>query len=486
MSLASGRIADRNQVGYATTFALMTKIPKDSGMNIRLAIATLAAALIGLQTANATEVHEYQLDNGMKIFVKEDHRAPVVASMVWYKVGSSYEYSGITGVSHVLEHMMFKGTEKYGIGEFSRIIAENGGKQNAFTSRDYTAYFQRLHKDRLEISLEMEADRMRGMKVVDEEFAKEIDVVIEERRMRIEDDPESMTYELFNATAFVSSPYNWSVIGWMNDLKNMTAQDIRDWYQIWYAPNNASLIVAGDVDPELVYQLAKKHFGNFKSGAITPPKPRLEVAQKGERRIIVKEPAELPYLLMGYKAPRITGNKEEWEPYALAVLAAILDGGNSARFAKNLIRGQEIAASAGAGYSPFARMDTLFLFDGNPTKEHSINDLEKAIRKEIDKLKNELASDDELARIKAKVIASEVYQLDSVFYQAMKIGRLETVGLSHTLSDQYAERIQQISAEQVREVARKYLVDDHLTVAILEPQPMDKKQPVRPSTGMRH
>ena len=215
-------------------------------MKIRVTILALFSGLFLLQSVNASEVHEYQLDNGMKIFVKEDHRAPVVASMVWYKVGSSYERNGTTGISHVLEHMMFKGTENFGPGEFSRIIAENGGKENAFTSRDYTAYFQRLHKDRLEISIKMEADRMRGMKVADEEFTKEIQVVMEERRMRTEDKPESLTYEQFNAAAFLSSPYRQPVIGWMSDLDSMTANDARDWYKIWYAPNNATLAVAGN------------------------------------------------------------------------------------------------------------------------------------------------------------------------------------------------------------------------------------------------
>lgn len=457
-------------------------------MKIKVTCLALLCAVFAVPAGAAAEVHEYSLDNGMKVFVKEDHRAPVVASMVWYRVGSSYEYNGITGVSHVLEHMMFKGTEKYGPGEFSRIIAENGGKENAFTSRDYTAYFQRLHKDRLEISMKLEADRMRNMKVLDEEFAKEIQVVMEERRMRTEDNPEALTYEAFNASAFLTSPYRWPVIGWMNDLEHMTADDIRAWYQVWYAPNNAALVVAGDVDPDQVFALAQKHFGPLQPMSnLTPPKPREEVPQRGERRISVKVPAELPYLIMGYKAPVVEpGDDDDYEPYALDVLASILDGGNSARFAKNLVRGQQVAANAGAGYSAFSRLETLFLFDGNPAQGHTIPELETAIRKEIDKVKNELVSTDELARIKAQVIAGEVYQLDSVFYQAMQIGRLESVGLDWRLADEYAERIQQVTAEQVRAVARKYLVDEHLTVAVLKPQPLDGKQAPRPAPGLRH
>ena len=456
-------------------------------MRIRATFLALFCAVLFVSTASAGEVHEYRLHNGMKVFVKEDHRAPVVASMVWYRVGSSYEHSGITGISHMLEHMMFKGTDKYGPGEFSRIIAENGGKENAFTSRDYTAYFQRLQKDRLEISMKMEADRMRHLKVLDKEFAKENQVVMEERRMRTEDNPEAVTYENFNAIAQLTSPYHWPVIGWMNDIKHLTAQDIRDWYRIWYAPNNASLVVAGDVDPDAVFAMAKKYFGPLKPMAdLTPPKPAAEIKQLGERRLTVKVPAELPYLIMGYKAPVVkAGDTKDWEPYALDVLANVLDGGNSARFAKDLIRGQQVAANAGAGYSAFARLNGLFTFDGNPAQGHTIDELEKAIRGEIDKVKTDLVSEDELARIKAQVIAGDVYQQDSVFYQAMKIGQLVTMGLDWRLADEYADRIQQVTPEQVRDVARKYLIDDHLTVAVLDPLPLDGKRPQRPpSPGM--
>ncbi len=455
-------------------------------MKQRNTLVALFSALLIVQPVVASEVQEYTLDNGMKVFVKEDHRAPVVVSMVWYKVGSSYEQNGTTGIAHVLEHMMFKGTDAHAPGEFSRIIAANGGQDNAFTSRDYTAYFQRLHKDRLPISMELESDRMRNMKVLDEEFAKEVRVVMEERRMRTDDDPEALTSEAFSAAAHVNSPYHWPVIGWMSDLENMTAADIRAWYKTWYAPNNASLVVVGDVKSEEVFALAKKYFGPLQPDTITPLKPVKEAEQRGERRIIVKAPAELPYLLMGYKTPVVKGATDEWEPYALAVLSSILDDGNSARFAKRLIRDQQIATSAGAGYSPFARLDGLFMLDGQPAKGHTIAELEKAIRAEIKLVKDELVNNDELARIKAQVIAAEVYEKDSVFYQAMQIGSLETIGLNWRIGEQYADNIKQVTAEQIREVARKYLIDDHLTVAVLEPLPLDQKQARRASPGMKH
>lgn len=328
---------------------------------------------------------------------------------------------------------------------------------------------------------------MRNMKVIDDEFAKEIQVVMEERRMRTDDKPTSLTYEQFSAAAFTTSPYRSPVIGWMHDLQNMTADDIRDWYKIWYAPNNATLVVVGDVEPDNIFKLAEKHFGPLQPSDIKPIKPTPDIEQKGERRIVVKAPAELPYLIMGYKAPRIEPDDASWEPYALSVLAAILDGDNSSRFAKHLVREQQIATSAGAGYDAHTLHPGLFLFDGQPAQGRTIEELEKAIRAEIDKLKTELASDDELARVKAQVVAGKVYEKDSVFYQAMQIGALETIGLGWEIGEVYVDKIQQVTAEQVRDVAKKYLIDDTLTVAVLEPQKIDRdQQPLRPISGMRH
>jgi len=452
-----------------------------------IAAALAASALCFSSAQAASPVHEFTLDNGMKILIKEDHRAPVATTMVWYKVGSSYEHEGITGLSHVFEHMMFKGTEKYAPGEFSRIIAANGGSQNAFTSRDYTAYYQSMEASRIELSIEMEADRMRNVIILDDEFAKELEVVKEERRMRTEDKPESLVYEQFSAAAFMTSPYRNPVIGWMSDLDSMTADDLRSWYKTWYAPNNAILAIAGDVDPQQVYELANKHFGPIETSAIPSPKPRRDIQQKGERRISVKAPAELPYLLMGYKVPVIATTTDSMEPYALSVLSSIIDGGNSARFAKHLIREEQVVSSASAGYNPTARLNGLFMFDANPAKGHTVEDAEQAIQRQIKLLQTELVSDDELARVKAQVIAGDVYEKDSVFAQAMELGRLTTVGLDWRIGDQYVENIQKITAEQIREVARKYLVSDTLTVAVLEPQPLDrKKAPLRPLSGMRH
>ncbi|MDH5301570.1 MAG: insulinase family protein [Gammaproteobacteria bacterium] len=421
----------------------------------------------------------------MKIIVKEDHRAPVMVSQVWYKVGSSYEDNGTTGLSHVLEHMMFKGTKKHGPNEFSRIIAENGGRENAFTGRDYTAYFQTMEKRRLPVSLELESDRMSNLVLLEEEFKKEVQVVMEERRMRTEDNPQSMTYEQFSAIAYINNPYHHPVIGWMNDLENMQLDDLAHWYKRWYVPNNATLVVAGDVNAGEVFALAEKYFGSIPAGKVPKLKPRKEIEQKGERRIVVKAPAQLPFLILGYKVPSIKDASQPWEPYALEVMAAVLDGGNSARLSRDLVRGSEVAAEVGVGYDSVSPHEELFMFSGTPNQGKQVADLEQAIQQQLGKLKKDLVTQAELDRVKAQVVAGKVYEQDSTFYQAMTIGMLETTGFGWPLVEQYLDNIKAVTPEQVREVARKYFIDDNLTVAVLDPQPLDQKRPVK-SGGGRH
>ena len=442
-------------------------------MKLLRTLALSCLLLAGTLLAAPAPVHEYELKNGLRLLVREDHRAPVVVSQIWYKVGSSYEHDGITGVSHVLEHMMFKGTRKHGPGEFSRIIAELGGRENAFTSRDYTAYFQRLEKSRLPVAFELEADRMRNLTLPEDEFEKEVRVVMEERRLRTEDKAEALTLEHFNAVAFLNSPYRNPVIGWMDDLENMRIEDLKDWYARWYAPNNATLVVTGDVDPDEVYRLAKKYYGPIAPSELDGVKPRREVAQRGLRRIQVEAPAEVPYLVMGYKVPALITADDRTEPYALEVLAGVLDGGDSARLSRELVRGSQIAASAGAGYDLYDRQQTLLLLDGVPAQGHSVAEIERALRAQVARLREELVPQADLDRVKARVVAAEVFQQDSVFYQAMRIGILETIGLGWRVMDEYVPGIQAVTAEQVRAVARKYLVDSRLTIAELKPLPMD-------------
>jgi zinc protease len=434
------------------------------------------------------EVQAFELTNGMKLRVIENHRAPVVVSQVWYNVGSSFEHDGITGVSHVLEHMMFKGTPDYPSGKFSEIIAANGGKENAFTSKDYTAYFQRIASDKLEICLSMEADRMSNLILDEAEFLKEVEVVKEERRLRTDDKPTGLLYERFNAMAYTNSPYRQPIIGWMEDLDSMTIDDLRTWYRSWYAPNNATLVVVGDVDADEVFKLAKEYFSPLAIVELPVIKPRREAEQYGVQRMTMQLPAEIPTLIMGYKVPVLITAEASEEAYALEVLAGLLDGGDSARLTKNLIRGEQLATSAGAGYSLYARHEDLFTFSVIPSDGVSMDQLEAAIKNEIEVIINTPPEQKEMDRVIAQVLASSVYEQDSSFYRAMQIGILETLGLGWQVKDEYIEKIKAVTAEQVQQVAKKYLVDKRLSVAVLDPLPIENEaaQASDALAGARH
>ena len=446
----------------------------------------LVWALLIVPVIGFAQVSEYQLDNGLKLLVKPDHRAPVVVSQVWYKVGSSYEHNGITGISHILEHMMFKGTENLGPNEFSRIIAENGGSENAFTGRDYTAYFQTLEKSRLEVSFRLEAERMRKLVIDEAELLKEREVVAEERRMRTDDNPRALLREALNASAFMNSPYHHPVIGWMNDINHYAAEDLRDWYQMWYAPNNATVVVVGDVDPDEVYKLAQQYFGPLAPETLATLKPQIEVEQRGLRTVQLKAAAELPYLMMGWKVPVVATAEEEWVPYALDVLAGVLDGGASSRFSRELVREQQVVAGVSAYNNAFSRLDDIFTIAGTPAQGKTVEDVKQAVLDQLEKVKSTPVTEAELQRVKTQVIAGSVYELDSVFYQAMQLGMLETIGLDWRLVDSYPEKIAAITAEQVQQVAEKYFVEDSLTIAELIPVATENTSTSRPMSGDQH
>lgn len=436
----------------------------------RIAVAFLALVCAGATAA--APLPQRVLANGMTVLVKEDHRSPVAVSMVWYRAGSMDEVSTSTGVAHMLEHMMFKGTGKVPAGEFSRTVARAGGRENAFTSRDYTAYHEQLHKSKLPLALELEADRMVNLTLAEEEFSKELKVVMEERRSRTDDDPHATLHEQMMAAIYTLHPYRTPVIGWMNDLRNMQRADARGWYEKWYAPNNATLVVAGDVEPEAVFALAEKFFGPIPARTLPERKPQVETPQLGVKRITVKAPAELPYLVMAYRAPVLRDVEKDWEPYALFVLNGILDGSDAARLNRNLVRKSRVANSANSSYDLINRGPALFFLDGVPAEGHTVPEVESALREQIRILIDEGVSNEELLRVKAQVTASQVYARDSVYYQALRIGMLQTIGLPPDSSDIQVRKMQEVTAEQVREVARKYLIDDNLTVAVLDPQPL--------------
>lgn len=390
-------------------------------------------------------------------------------SEIWYKVGASYEPDGISGISHAVEHMMFRGTKKYGPGILKRTIADNGGDINAFTDQDYTGYYEVLAADKLPIAFKLEADRMHGLLLNQLLFSRELQVILEELRMRTLDDPQARTYERFAAVAHTASPYRRPVIGWPSDVEHLTIKDLRAWYDRWYAPNNAILVIVGDVSPAHVYILAKKYFSTVKSRQIQPLKPQPELKPLGERTVTVKVPAKLPWLLMGYNVPVLKTVKERWEAYALEVAAGILAQGSSARLSRDLIRGKQIAVDADADYPLYSRLDDLFLLAGTPAPKHTIKELKNAFLSEIHRLQISLVSKQELARVKAQVIADKIYGKDSIENQAQEIGSLEVVGLNWHDGEQYVQRIEAVTPNQIQAVAKKYLIPNRLAIGILHP-----------------
>jgi zinc protease len=438
-------------------------------------IYCVALLMLWSQQTICAEVAERTLSNGLKVVVKEDHRAPVIVQQIWYKAGSMDERTGKTGVAHVLEHLMFKGTHRIPAGEFSRRIAAAGGRENAFTSNDYTAYFQQLHKSKLPLAMKLESDRMHNLNLSAKEFAKEIKVVMEERRMRTDDEPHALLQEKMMAAIYQEHPYQHPVIGWMSDLEQMNVNDARAWYQQWYAPNNATLVIAGDVQAKEVFALAERYYGSIPRQVQPARRQFTEPVQVGIKRMVVKAPAELPLLVMSYHAPNIADPKGDWQPYALEMLTGVLGGNESAWLNKHLVREQQIASSVGVGYDSTSRGPGLFTLEATPSAGKTAADVEAALRAEITQLVKDGVSEEELKRVKAQVMAGEVYKLDSVFYQAMQIGQMESIGLGYKAIPLMLEKLQGVTAEQVREVARMYLQDDNLTVAVLDPQPLSGK-----------
>lgn len=421
--------------------------------------------------AQPADTHEYQLNNGLKLIVREDHRAPTVAHMVWYRAGSMDEVNGKTGVAHVLEHMMFKGTHKVKSGEFSRLVAAVGGRENAFTSRDYTAYFQQVEKSKLENVIKLEADRMSNLNFDDAEFFKEIQVVMEERRLRTEDNPSSLLNESLMATAYMSSPYRHPVIGWMNDLQNMKPVDARDWYRSWYAPNNATVVVAGDVDAKQVLTMVEKYYGAAAVHELPVRKPQIEPPQRGIKQVQVKAPADNAQLAMAWKVPRLEpGKLDDVEPYALELLTAVLDGYDNARLNRTLVKQEKVVNDVGVGYDMASRGPELFLIGATMAKGKTVDQAQASIRKALDEVKQKGILESELKRIKVRILSDQIYKRDSIFGQAMEIGSTEMAGFSWKDINYMLEKMQTITPEQVQEVAKKYLVDEGLTIAVLDPQ----------------
>lgn len=438
-------------------------------ISLKKMISLLCA--LGLTPAFANTITQFQLDNGLLVMVKEDKRAPVVTSQVWYKVGASYEPDGVTGVSHMLEHMMFKGTKNLKPGELSKIIARLGGSENAFTSQDYTAYFQTIHKDHLKRMFELESERMQSLKLDDSEFQKERKVVLEERRMRVEDQPTSRLHERFEAVAYDTNPYRRPVIGWQQDIENYQLADLQAWYDRHYAPNNAALVVVGDVDAQSVRAMLNDTLAKVPARPLDNAKAVADLAPVGEKRLVMTdERAKVPSLIMGFAVPSWNTVTDKSQAYALEMLAQVLDAGSSSRLSKELVRGSQQLSQAGAGYDLYARLPTQFVLSAVPAEGVSLAQAEAALRQSIARIAEKGVMQEELKRVLSQVEASEVYQQDSLFFQGMKLGQAFTLGVPTAEIDAYLSRLAQVTPEQVQQAAKQWLVTERMTVAYLQPK----------------
>lgn len=427
----------------------------------------LAVILFGVLMSPAlwaqAEAVQFRLDNGLRVVVQPDDRAPVVVTQLWYQVGSADEPPGLTGISHVLEHMMFKGTPTVPAGEFSRVVSHMGGDDNAFTTDNYTVYYQNHVADRLALALEMEADRMQHAIIDPAAFASEVKVVMEERRLRTDDNPQALAYERFQLMAFPSSSQRNPTIGWMDDLEKLTAADLQEWYQRWYAPNNAILVVVGQVTPEQVNVLAQQYFGGIAARELPRRASSRELASPGERRMSLTLPGQVPAVFIGYNWPSLSSVTGKHDAYALRLLAGVLDEGISARLERQVVRTNK-AAAVRSGYDILSRGDTLFTITAIPAKGQSLSALEAAILTPVRALRDELVTQAEIDRVQANVIAQSVFVRDEVDDQAQLLGRLASNQLPLNWADGYADQLKRITPEQLRRVAQRYLTDDRLSV----------------------
>jgi len=443
---------------------------------IVLASLFLLNSAMPAYSAGFQDVKEYNLDNGLKVLLLEEHKAPVAVFQIWYKVGSLYEPYDKAGISHMLEHMMFKGTKKHGPKTFSQMVQRAGGSDNAFTSQDYTAYFQTLASDRIELSFELESDRMKDLLLNKDEFLSERDVVTEERRSRTEDEPESALGEEVQAAAFKEHPYRWPIIGWMDTIRNFSVKDARHHYETFYEPNNATIVVVGDIDAEKTIADIRRYFGGIPEGPVPPQVVVKEPEQHGERRVYLEKEAQLPTIYILYHVPNLT----DPDNFALDVLETVLSGGRSARLYKDLVYDKQIAQSASAGNDSVSKDPETFSLDAQVMPGKATEDVEKALYEEVERLKAEPVGDREMQKAKNQIEASFIMGQDSNFNRAMMLGRYESVA-SWKLLNSYLDGINAVTPDDLMRVSKKYLVKENRTVGILVPLPIPEGKEVMPS-----
>ncbi|HSL48651.1 MAG TPA: pitrilysin family protein [Candidatus Deferrimicrobiaceae bacterium] len=434
-------------------------------LSVWLTLVTGASAQTTASAAGTLAVAEATLDNGLRVLVQEDPRNPIVTVQLFYRVGSRDERPGATGLAHFLEHMMFKGTPTHGRGELARLIEQNGGRDNAFTSQDLTGYYTNIAADRLDLVLRLEADRMRNLLLDAAEIDSERKVVMEERRMRSEDDPDGLVYEAMNSLAFKAHPYRWPIIGWMSDIARINPAELRAFYDTYYVPNNAILVIAGDVRPAAALALARRHFGGIPRGASPPSVTAVEPPQIDERRLLVrKEGAQLPIVNIAWHVP----NHRAADAPALELLSTLLSSGRSSRLYRRLAYEKRMVLGAGGDYSYFSLDPSLFWFYAAPLPGQTPEAVEQALLAEIERLKQEPVPDEELTRARNQIEASFIWRQDSVFSRASVLGRFEMLGSWRLLED-YLPRLRAVTPADLQRVARTYFALDRKSVSTLLP-----------------
>ena len=445
---------------------------------VRTLALALVAALLAAAPARARvfDPETFTLANGMQVVVIANHRVPIVSHMVWYKVGAADEEPGKSGLAHLLEHLMFKGTPDIAPGEFSKIVARNGGRDNAFTTADYTGYYQNVAADRLELVMKMEADRMKNLVLDERNFRTELDVVLEERRSRTDSNPAALLYEQMEATLYLNSPYHRPVIGWESEIAALSLGDALAFYRRWYAPNNAILVVAGDVTAETIRPLAEKYYGGLER-ADTPPRHRtMEPPVRAERRVTLKDGrVTQPSWLRLYLAPSLGAGSKELA-YPLEVLADLVGGGSTSRLYRALVVEKGVAVAADASYDPTSIGETSFRLSVTPRPGLGLDKLEGVIEQELARILKDGFTPDEIARAKARLKASAAYGRDSLHTGAQTLGEALTSGVSVEEVEAWPERIAAVTPDQVAAAARAVFDPKASVTGLLLPDPNAPKE----------
>ncbi|NWB50043.1 M16 family metallopeptidase [Pseudomonas gingeri] len=436
----------------------------------RRALGLLFLPVIALATPSPS-THELMLDNGLKIIVREDHRAPVVAAQLWYKVGSSHEPPGESGLSHALEHLLFQGSSKVCPGQAFQIMERLGARINAFTNHDATTYEYLMPRHALGVALEIMADQMGSAQLSPAAFRREIEVIKNERMQNVDDTPETLLDEKLRTIAFTTSGYRTSTIGWQHDLQRLNIQQLQRWYATWYAPNNATLVVVGDITPGEVEALARRHFADLPSRTLPATRRPLELNEPGERRIMLQTRNEFPSLIMAFNVPSLVTAANPHTAHTLRLLNELLGVGSGSRLFRELKFHEELVTRARSRYEAFNRGDALLkiVVDLDTLKNPSLDDLQTRLWQLLDELKRTPVSAQELERARTRMMARRVFALDSLENQAQKLGGLESAGLSWTLEEQEEEQLKAVTPQDIQHAAQTYFTHERLSVALASP-----------------